>query len=166
MLPAAPINTPGERRAAFAMTDVSFYHLQRVALDRALPLLLEKCLERGWRVAVQAESAERIAALDEALWTYSDSSFLPHGTMAENPADHPIVLLSGEANPNGAAVRVLVDGVAAGDLAGYQRTLVLFDGNDDEAVTRAREQWSVLKGQGHALTYWQQDERGRWERKA
>lgn len=147
------------------MSEIFFYHLQRVSLDRALPQLLEKCLERGWRVAVQAEDAERIAALDEALWTYADESFLPHGTMAEGAADHPIVLLSGGENPNGAAVRVLVDGAPFGDLAPYVRVLLLFDGNDDDAVALARRQWSDLKAQGHALTYWQQDERGRWERK-
>ncbi|MEM1148491.1 MAG: DNA polymerase III subunit chi, partial [Pseudomonadota bacterium] len=27
-----------------------FYHLQRTTLERAVGPLLEKCLERGWRV--------------------------------------------------------------------------------------------------------------------
>ena len=34
------------------MTDVSFYHLQKVGLERALPKLLEKALERGLRAVV------------------------------------------------------------------------------------------------------------------
>ena len=33
-------------------------------------------LEKGWRVAVQARSEERLDALDSWLWTYSDESFL------------------------------------------------------------------------------------------
>jgi DNA polymerase III subunit chi len=152
------------------MTDISFYHLQRVALDKALPQLLEKCLERGWRVVVQVEEAERLRSLDEALWTFSDASFLPHGTLAEGgmegAADHPIVLLPGEGNPNGAAVRVLVDGAPPGVLDSYTRVLVLFDGNDGFAVETARRQWSELKALGHALTYWQQDGQGSWQRKA
>ncbi len=149
------------------MTEIFFYHLQRAPLEKALPQLLEKCLERKWRVAVQVESAERLAALDEALWTYADESFLAHGTLAEgDAADHPIVLLPGPDNPNDAAVRVLVDGAPPPDLAGYGRVLLLFDGNDPEAVDTARRQWSELKGQGHALTYWQQDERGGWQRKS
>jgi DNA polymerase-3 subunit chi len=149
------------------MTEIFFYHLQRAPLEKALPQLLEKCLERQWRVAVQVESAERLAALDEALWTYADDSFLAHGTLSEgDPADHPIVLLAGPDNPNDAAVRVLVDGAPPPDLSGYGRVLLLFDGNDPEAVDIARRQWSELKGQGHALTYWQQDERGGWQRKS
>jgi DNA polymerase-3 subunit chi len=149
------------------MTEIFFYHLQRAPLEKALPQLLEKCLQRSWRVAVQVTNPERLAALDEALWTYTDDSFLPHGTLAEgSPADHPSVLLDGPDNPNDAAVRVLVDGAPPPDLAGYGRVLLLFDGNDPDAVDLARRQWSELKAQGHALTYWQQDERGGWQRKS
>ena len=52
------------------MTEILFYHLQRQPLERVLPALLEKSLERGWRVVVQAASEERIEALDAHLWTY------------------------------------------------------------------------------------------------
>ena len=62
------------------MTEVVFYHLIRKPLEKALPELLEKSYERGWRVVVQASSDERVDALDAHLWTYNDSNFLPHGT--------------------------------------------------------------------------------------
>ena len=32
------------------MTEVLFYHLQNMSLENVLPPLLEKSLERGWRV--------------------------------------------------------------------------------------------------------------------
>jgi DNA polymerase-3 subunit chi len=43
--------------------------------------------------------------------------------------------------------------------------VVLFDGNDEEAVDFARTQWRAIKQAGHDATYWQQDPRGRWEKK-
>ena len=148
------------------MTEVFFYHLQRQPLERALPLLLAKCLERGWRVVVQAAAEERVSALDDALWTFEDDAFLPHGTARDGePEGQPVFLTADDANPNGAAVRVLVDGAEAA-LDGYERALVLFDGTDPEAVAAARTQWSALKAAGHDLAYWQQDEEGRWGRKA
>jgi DNA polymerase-3 subunit chi len=147
------------------MTEVLFYHLTRQPLDKALPALLEKCLERKWNVVVQAAQAERVSALDDALWTVSDDSFLPHGAEAEGAGD-PIWLTTTEANPNGAAVRVLVDGAAPPDLAPYERALILFDGNDPDAVDGARAQWKALKAQGHALAYWRQDDEGRWRKQA
>ena len=85
------------------MTEVLFYHLQRKPLEKALPELLEKSYERGWRVVVQAASDERVDALDAHLWTYSDDNFLPHGTARDSDAAaQPILLTTAEHNPNGA----------------------------------------------------------------
>ncbi len=148
------------------MTEVLFYHLEHVPLERVLPDLLEKTLQRGWRAVVQAASAERVEALDTLLWAYGDASFLPHGTAKEGRAERqPVFLTTGEDNPNGASVRFFVDGADAEDLSGYERAVHLFDGRDDEAVQQAREQWSAAKAAGHDVTYWQQNESGRWEKK-
>ena len=147
------------------MTEVLFYHLQRRPLEAVLPGLLEKTLERGWRAVVQAGSAERVAALDAHLWTYSDESFLPHGT-DETGAEHPIVLTDRDHNPNGASVRFLVDGATAGAVDAYQRVVVIFDGDDRTALDGARALWRDLEKAGHAATYWQLSDTGRWEKKA
>ena len=45
------------------MTEVLFYHLQNMLIENVLPPLLEKSLERGWRVVVQSTSQERADAL-------------------------------------------------------------------------------------------------------
>jgi len=68
------------------MTEILIYQLQRQPLERVLPALIEKSLERGWRVIVQAASEERVEALDAQLWTFRDDSFLPHGTWREAEA--------------------------------------------------------------------------------
>jgi DNA polymerase III subunit chi len=150
------------------MTEILFYHLQRQPLERVLPALLEKSLERGWRVVVQAASEERAEALDAHLWTFRDDSFLPHGTWREAQArEQPILLTVNDDNPNGAAVRFLLDGVPLpADAAAYERIVLLFDGDDPDAVDAARARWSEAKHNGHAATYWQPDDNGRWQRKA
>ncbi|EIM28327.1 DNA polymerase III subunit chi [Microvirga lotononidis] len=150
------------------MTEVLFYHLQHQPLEAVLPTLLQKTLERGWRAVVQAVTEERMSALDDHLWTFADESFLPHGTDREaHAADQPILItLSGE-NPNGASIRFLVEGAdLPNDIAAYERLAILFDGNDVQALAVARDQWRAVKEGGHAATYWQQDESGRWQRKA
>ncbi|ACL60406.1 DNA polymerase III subunit chi [Methylobacterium nodulans] len=150
------------------MTEILFYHMQRQPLESVLPSLLEKSLERRWRVAIQATSEERLQALDDHLWTFSDESFLPHGTDREpDPATQPVVLTLREANPNGASIRFLVDGAPLPEDAGsYARICILFDGTDQDALLFAREQWRAAKGAGHSVAYWQQDESGRWQKKA
>ncbi len=92
------------------MTEIVFYHLKGQTLEQVLPSLLQRSLERGWRVAVQGATDERIAALDAHLWTWRDDAFLPHGTWREAAAsDQPILLTTNDDNPNGAAVRFLVE---------------------------------------------------------
>lgn len=150
------------------MTDILFYHLQNQPLERVLPVLLEKSVERGWKVAVEAGSPERVDALDALLWTYDDASFLAHGTDREaDAAAQPILLTAGPNRANGASVRFLVDcAPLPEDAASYERIVLMFDGNDPDAVDRARETWKVARAGGHACTYWQQDDTGRWSKKA
>jgi DNA polymerase-3 subunit chi len=149
------------------MTEVLFYHLQNRAVESVLPGLLEKSIERGWRAVVQA-SEDRIDALDAHLWTYRDDGFLPHGTDKEaTAADQPVLLTASERNPNQATVRFLIDGAPLpGDAAEYQRIVLLFDGDDPDAVSTARQHWTAAKAQGFDVTYWQPDDQGRWQRKA
>lgn len=150
------------------MAEVYFYHLEGRPLDAVLPVLLAKSVERGWRAVVQAGSAERVEALDTLLWTFADESFLAHGTAADGHAElQPVFLTTEESNPNGAAARFLVDRAPPpADLSAYQRVVLIFDGADPDALADARVHWKALKAAGHAVTYWQQNERGGWDKKA
>jgi DNA polymerase-3 subunit chi len=156
------------RETDHAMTEILFYHLQHQPVERVLPSLLERSIERGWRVVVQGGSEERIEALDAHLWTCRESSFLPHGTWREaEAAQQPVLLTVNDDNPNGATVRFLIDGAAVPENAdAYQRIVLLFNGDDPDAVAAARGHWSDAKKRGFELTYWQPDEHGRWQRKA
>ena len=148
-------------------TEIYFYHLEQRSLEQVLPNLLERSLERGWRAAVQASSKDRVEALNTLLWTYREDSFLPHGTASDGlPAMQPIYLTVEEDNPNGAAVRFLVDGATLADASPYVRVVYMFDGRDENAVSDARAAWSAAKAQGYAVSYWQQDADGRWQQRA
>lgn len=150
-----------------APAEIFFYHLERQPLERVLPNLLEKTLARGWRAVVQAGSQERLEAIDLALWTYADDSFLPHGTTKTGFAsEQPVYLTTGDETPNGAGVRFLVDGAQASSFTDMARLVFLFDGHDEEAVVAARDQWKAAKSAGCKVAYWQQSQSGRWEQKA
>lgn len=148
------------------MTEVLFYHLETQPLDRVLPVLVEKSLERDWQVVIEAGSEERAEAIDNLLWTYKDDSFLPHA-LAGGDADHlqPVLITTRPHNPNEAEIRFFVDRAVPTDVAGYQRVVYMFSGHDPDAVSEARVAWKALKP-GNDLTYWQQDANGRWVKKA
>jgi DNA polymerase III subunit chi len=148
------------------MTEILFYQLKGQTPEQVLPALLLKSLERGWRVVVQGSSEERIEALDAHLWTWRDDSFLPHGTWRDNEAaQQPILLTLHEHNPNGADVRFLIEGAAMpSDASAYARVVLVFDGEDADAVDAARARWSEAKSGGFEVTYWRADENGAWRR--
>jgi DNA polymerase-3 subunit chi len=147
------------------MTEILFYHLETQPLERVIPVLLEKTLERGWKAVVEAGSQERAEALDTVLWTYRDDSFLPHALAgADTDALQPLLITTGPENPNGANVRFYVDRAVPQSGEGYERLVYMFSGHDPDAVTEARVAWKAL-GPGNALTYWQQDANGRWVKK-
>jgi DNA polymerase-3 subunit chi len=149
------------------VAEVWFYHLTETTLEAALPALLERSLERGWRAVVQTGSEERRDALDAHLWTYRDDAFLAHGLDSEPHAtEQPVLLMTGQDNPNGARIRFLVDGAAPpADLFAYERTVFIFDGHDMEQVEAARDHWKAVRAAGLTVSYWQQTPGGRWERK-
>jgi len=155
------------------MIEVCFYHLTRRRLDRALPVLLEKSLARGWRVVVQAESEARVKALDKELWAYEAEKFLPHGCKSDGaPQTQPIYLTAENDNPNGADVRFFVGGVVSGPalkdpaVAPKTRAVLMFDGNDEAELSAARAQWKELRDEGFELVYYQENESGGWAEKA
>jgi DNA polymerase-3 subunit chi len=155
-----------DANAAPPLTDVWFYHLERTGLDQALPELLEKTLQRGWKAVVRTRAAERVGHLDGWLWTYRDDSFLPHAPDDEpGAARQPILLTTGFENPNGADALFLVDGAEPGDLAGYVRCVVLFDSADAAQLAAARAQFKAVKDAGFPVSYWKQQARG-WEKQA
>ncbi len=146
------------------MTEIGFYHLTRSTLEQALPKLLGRVLALPARALVLCPDAERLRALDDALWTCPEPDWLPHGTA--DAEEQPILLAGEDAPPaNGAQHLFLVAGAQSAHLSLFERGFDLFDGNDAAAVEAARRRWAAVKAAGHAPAYWQQGQRG-WERKA
>ncbi|SHG31443.1 DNA polymerase III subunit chi [Cognatishimia maritima] len=145
-----------------------FYHLTHSPLDVALPMLLEKAIGAGWRVAVRGTDAARLDMLDQKLWLGREESFLPHA-IAGGPHDamQPILLTTESSAPNDASCLMSVDGaeISAEEIQAMDRVCILFDGLDDEAVSHARRQWKALTDAGCAAQYWS-EESGQWEKKA
>ena len=145
-----------------------FYHLTQRPLVETLRMLLTKSLENGWRVAVRGTDEQALAQLDRVLWLEPPESFLPHG-MAGGPhdAEQPVLLTCQNDAPNAPNCVISVHGaaVSAAEVGALDRVCVLFDGLDDIALQRARDQWRELKSAGASAQYWS-EESGRWEKKA
>lgn len=147
------------------MTEVWFYHLERTTVARTLPDLLSKVAGRGWRAYVHGIEETTLSTLDASLWTYSAESFLAHGSESDPNADRqPILLGTSGAMANSPETYVSVEPADIPGLDGLERALIIFEGVDEAHLTWAREQWKRMKSKGLTLSYWKQNDLGRWER--
>lgn len=150
------------------MTETLFYHLERRGLEEVLPGLIEKSLQRGWRVGVRTDTAERSDAIDTLLWTYDDQSFLPHAQLGDGEAAmQPVLITVEEGNQNNAQILFYVGGARPDDWAALRdlsRLVLLFDGRDTEALSNARAAWKDAKAAGHDVTYWKESPSGKFEK--
>ncbi len=170
MRPARPA---AMRRVGRLVAEHWFYHLVDDAAGDVLPTLLEKTLARGWRAAVQCRDAAQLAQLDDALWTYRDAAFLPHGRSDQpHAARQPVVLSLDGARPNGAQALFMVGGAAAREPdaprelteENVERVVILFEDNDDEMRGWARHRWRALSQAGADVSYWRRGPDGRWRK--
>ncbi|HCR65277.1 MAG: DNA polymerase III subunit chi [Oceanicaulis sp.] len=149
------------------MAELWFYHLENASIDQALPELLTKLTERGGRALVCSQEEARLDHLDAHLWTFREDSFLPHGReSAPQPEDQPILLSDGTDNLNKADMLFCLDGADPGDVSAWERVVVMFEASDETSLARARALWAAQKKSDIAISYWRQNEMGRWERKA
>jgi len=128
--------------------------------------LAEKALGQGKRLLIVGDRA-RLEELDRLLWTQADHSFLPHA-LAGGPHDseQPILLAETPEPANGAPLLLSLEAGIPADLSAFERVLNLFE-DGTAAHSRARADWKALADRdGVVRSYWQQTERGGWEKKA
>jgi DNA polymerase-3 subunit chi len=148
------------------MTEIRFYHLRTRTADQALPEILAKAIEGGRRVVVQTADEKAAAALNDYLWVYTPDSFLPHGAGKDgHAADQPIWITAGNDNPNSANVLIATGGAVPENPGSYDLCCEMLEDSNPDGVAAARARWKTYKEQGFTLTYWQQTDRGGWEKK-
>ena len=153
------------------MTLVGFYVVQAAEQAQRLQVaarLADKAFNRGHRIFINATDRDQAERLDELLWKFRPTSFLPHGLEGgAHDAVQPVLLCTSPkpAAPGGCLMSVDGAEVLPTEAAGLARICILFDGSDEQAVNHARTQWKTLTDAGLAAQYWAQDQ-GRWIKKS
>ncbi len=147
------------------LTSIQFYHLTTTKLDQALPKLLGKALSAGFKICVKTQTKERVKFLDQLLWTYTQESFLPHGTINDDKHQdkQPIFITDEDTNPNQASILITVDDADEENVESFERVLTVFDGNMEASLQKAREKWKIYKEKEFELKYFKQTSSGSWE---
>lgn len=151
------------------MSRIDFYHLQKQTLDEVLPKLVEKAYGTGAKIKIKIGNEARVEFINSLLWTYNEESFIPHGSKKDGFAkEQPIWLSSEDDNPNQSEMLFLVDGadIDLAQIEKFTRIFNIFDGNNEVSLQQARAFWKSLSTTENEKNYFQQDDNGRWNKKA
>lgn len=151
------------------MPDIRFYHLQSQTAIQALPTLLSRALDKGYKILLRTRDQEEAMAIDSYLWTYQAESFLPHGLVGgDHDASQPVLITANsDSDVTGRQVLISTYGLSDPEIPeSFTMYCRLLNGNDPADIQQGRSEWKILKEKGMPLTYWQQSETGSWEQKA
>ena len=142
------------------MTQVDFYILEGSSDDELLRLasrIAEKAVQRGQRVHVNVDTQTHARKLDEVLWTFSQSSFLPHRVIVEaDEADaattiEPVLIGSGVEISGGPWNTLINLAHPVPDFfSRYERVAEVVDG-DEERRKHGRERYRYYRDRGYEL---------------
>ncbi len=146
------------------MADINFYHLSKSTIKQALPRLLEKILQGGKNCLLVADNQDSVKEIDAYLWS-STRIFLPHGTLDDKyPEKQPIFVTCSNDNPNNSEVLIFAGSIDDRPLDNFEKSMLLFDGNNPNQIANARKYWKIYSGAGHNVIYWKQNDKGKWEK--
>ena len=137
--------------------------MEQATLDQALPMIVMKAWQSGENVMVRVPDKREASRLNDLLWSFRADAFIPHGMDGDkNAGQQPVFVTVNDENVNEAKILILTHGCTYPSVGDFKMTCEMLDGRVQNQITDARSRWKTYKNDGHDLTYWQQDENGKW----
>ena len=146
--------------------EILFYALYRTPIEKALPSLLEKIYASQTKTHILCETDEQVEFLDDAIWTHSPLSFLPHGsaktTLKGYESRQPIWLSSTENLANSPNVFISLRPNFFSEI-GVKKYIFFYDLHKENHKNFELLQ-TKLNEQSKAFTIWTQQSDGSWKK--
>ena len=145
------------------MSEIFFYKLKNSSSEIFLTSLIERSLENNWNSVVLLDNIERMEEINDFLWSYKDTSFLPHGSQNDKNSElHRVYLTCEEENPNDSDVIFSIDGILIKNINSWQRCIYIFNEQNLKVVDQFDTYKKNIDQSQHALKAFEQDENSKW----
>ncbi|HPQ97139.1 MAG: DNA polymerase III subunit chi [Thiothrix sp.] len=139
------------------MTRISFYIGRTHSLQARLLLacrLIDKAFARSMHVYVHADNHSTCAQLDELIWTWNDTSFIPHG-MAPDAGGDTRVLLGYDFEPMAHCDYLInLSRTTPEFFPRFARMAEILD-QEEEVLHAGRKRYKFYQARGYDLDYYQ-----------
>jgi DNA polymerase-3 subunit chi len=136
------------------MPKIDFYILSNNELEpcyRYMCRVIEKAYKHKHKVYIHAENQKEAQYVDELLWTFEDTSFIPHNFIGEGPDQPPPVQLGhGEPTSNQNDILINLSGSIPEFHQRFRRILEFIPQISDKQDA-ARERFRSYKEQGYTV---------------
>ena len=135
------------------MTRVDFYVVKSSGAEARLSVaarLTEKALDRGHRVCINCDSREQLDTLDDYLWRFKPSGFVPQ-YLASSDAEEQVVLGFDDAPGSHNDVLINLALAPPSFFARFERVAEVVT-QDVDSLQALRHAWRHYKDRGYPLT--------------
>ena len=149
------------------MTRIDFYLLAGSAAEEvsATCMLCEKAVSAGHLLYVHAPDATQADAIDGALWSFRQNSFIAHERFTGEAitAPQPPVLIGGVEPPDSHhGILVNLGGDVPHWFSSFERVLEIV-GADEKRRAQSRERYRFYRERGYELKTFEQSPEGGWK---
>ncbi|MDC1092465.1 DNA polymerase III subunit chi [Hyphomicrobiales bacterium] len=145
------------------MTEIFFYKLKNTSIDLFLISLIEKSISKNWNSLVLLDNTERMEEINDLLWTFNDTSFIPHGSQSDpSPDKQNVYLTCNEENLNNSNIIFSTDGVIINEPDNWNRCIYIFNEQNLKVTDELESYKREVKDFGYTLKSFEQDNNGKW----
>lgn len=134
------------------MTRIEFVKLDRPERAQVLCELAEEFYLAGQRVLVMVQDDNQGVTLDRFMWTWKKGAFVPH--VYQNGSlechDEPVVIVTGEENPNGAEVLLMGTPCNVEFVRHFRHVVDFADTYDEARLEVSRQRFKEYREHGFA----------------
>ncbi len=133
-------------------------------VEKIIPRLLEKVYEAGERCLFHVPSEEEAEEWNKLLWTYTQKSFLPHGTTKDvYPERHPIWISSKMQNINNSSVFLTMEALKDIPATHFTKIIYVLCIHTQDGITLAQQHIKEYTNKKLNLKIWRQTPDSKWQ---
>ena len=139
------------------MTEISFYVGKTNTLRGRLLLacrLVEKARAHNMHVHIHTDGFNASKQIDELLWTYNETSFIPHTAKVTDYSKEPVTISNDHEPMVNCDYLINLSNQRPDFFSRFNKMAEIID-QTEEILTAGRERYSFYKNRGYTLKYYQ-----------
>ena len=137
--------------------EISFYKIKNEMLIKTICQIVEKAYYNNFRININVQNELLENEINKSLWTYSQKTFIPHGSSCDPlPEQHPVYISQLHENLNKANLKIFINNIEI-CRSDYKKIIYIFTDSENNEFKSKELYDEYLKLNYEVQYYIQQD---------